>query len=696
MNVVEEATRLRKAGYNVIPIRAGTKEPPRGSSVMAWKHKPCEVDIIEGNSIAMLHGEAGGTWALDFDSPDIYEEILGGLDTDRLMIVKTPKRGHHIIFGRMTGDVPPADTSLQDKSGRKIDIKANGYTLLPPSNHPDQALGRYQWIGKRDTTQVTRWSDALVKLQACGFFLPGHAEDEVDVGLKKWDYGRLTAGRYEQGSRRRMTNSLYCQKRNLGSSHEHAYQECQKINDTCLPGPIGDTEFRANMRAVQRWYEDHVLVEKDTTTPKKKVGRPPAKKINHYTLAHVLQERDVYLSHESKEIYVKEDGVYRPGGDKHIRKMCRELWESIGIKTHNITEVENIIRDKTLYRTDDGRFDSHPYRLVLGNGDYDLETGEWHEGHDPATICMVKHDVEYDPAAACPRFVKFLEEVLPDERSRGMILEMMAQCFLRQNVVQKGYVLHGIGSNGKTTLVNILREMIGLRNTCSLPMDSLQGNDFRGWEIFGKVANISGDGGTEPIKQTTLLKKLLGGDAIRCEGKYRDPFDFVPHCTMVFVHNELPIIYDASDGFARKMQIIEFGEQFYGGNRDNSVHTIHTDMSELSGVMNMLLPIMQKMIKTRVLEYEDTVADIKKHWLKRSDSVYHFTTECLELYPGGYVTIKDMKMAYRAMCQEEGMTALDDSELNSKLEVICGDKPKPKKIDGVTQRAWIGVRIKSG
>ena len=693
MNVVEEATRLRKAGYNVIPIRAGTKEPPRGSSVMAWKAKPCEVEIIEGNSIAMLHGEAGGTWALDFDSPEIYEEIMAGLDTDGLMVVKTPKRGHHIIFGRMAGDVPPTDTSLQDKNGRKIDIKANGYTLLPPSTHPDKTLGRYQWVNTQDETKVTRWSAALVRLNACGFFLPGHESDEVDYEGKKWDYGVLVLGGYPRGSRRRMTNSYYCQKRNQGSSHEDAYKEALRVNDTCVP-PIDDNEFRINMKAVQRWYEDTVLVGQDDTVPKK--ARKTKPKIDHYALAHKLMEDNIYLSHVSKEIYIKEGGVYRPGGDKEIRKKCRDNWEKINIKSRDILEIENIIREKNLYRTDDGRFDTHPYRLVLGNGDYDLETGEWHEGHDPATICMVKHDVEYDPAAACPRFVKFLESTLPDERSRGMILEMMAQCFLRQNVVQKGYVLHGIGSNGKTTLVNILREMVGMRNTCSLPMDSLQGNDFRGWEIFGKTANISGDGGTEPIKQTTLLKKLLGGDAIRCEGKYRDPFDFVPHCTMVFVHNELPMVHDSSDGFARKMQIIEFGEQFYGGNRDNSVHTIHTDMSELSGVMNMIIPIMQRIIRTRVLEYEDSVGDIKKNWLKRSDSVYHFTTECLELYPGGHVSVKEMKLAYQRMCQEEGMTALGDGVLSARLEVICGDKPKSKRSGDDVYKAWIGVRLKSG
>ena len=185
----------------------------------------------------------------------------------------------------------------------------------------------------------------------------------------------------------------------------------------------------------------------------------------------------------------------------------------------------------------------------------------------------------------------------------------------------------------------------------------------------------------------------MGGDAIKCEGKYRDPFDYIPHCTMVFVHNELPTINDSSDGFARKMQLIHFSNKFDGVRRDKSVDTIQYDDAELSGVLNLLLPIINRIVVERSLCYEDDVSVIKSMWLKRSDSVYHFTTEFIELYPGGVITVKECKTAYQAMCMELGMTAQSDSVLAEKMEEICNSKPRVVRSGGGTQRAWQGVKL---
>ena len=65
-------------------------------------------------------------------------------------------------------------------------------------------------------------------------------------------------------------------------------------------------------------------------------------------------------------------------------------------ESKDVTEIENIIREKNIHW---GEFDSHPYRLVLQNGDYDVDTGVWHEGHAEDTISIIKHPIKYDPNA---------------------------------------------------------------------------------------------------------------------------------------------------------------------------------------------------------------------------------------------------------------------------------------------------------
>ena len=81
--------------------------------------------------------------------------------------------------------------------------------------------------------------------------------------------------------------------------------------------------------------------------------------------------------------------------------------------------------------------------------------------------------------------------------------------------------------------------MLGINNTSSIPMQQFQNSQFVGYELRGKCANISADGGTEPITKTGFIKGVLGGDAMRCEQKFHSPFDFMPFITMIFTFNEL-------------------------------------------------------------------------------------------------------------------------------------------------------------
>ena len=168
-----EAARLRALGFNVIPVRAGSKMAParRTGDILKWREEKCGETVRSDDSIVMLHGRAGGTWALDLDYPTILEDLLvrhgGGACR---CVVKTPQRGHHIIFKRDESDPPPGDCTYADKKGRKLDVKSRGYTLLPPSVHPEKSLGRYEYLSDTDSPPAPmKWRDALSLMHTAGF-----------------------------------------------------------------------------------------------------------------------------------------------------------------------------------------------------------------------------------------------------------------------------------------------------------------------------------------------------------------------------------------------------------------------------------------------------------------------------------------------------------------------------------------------
>ena len=326
---------------------------------------------------------------------------------------------------------------------------------------------------------------------------------------------------------------------------------------------------------------------------------------------------------------------------------------------------------------------------------FDLKTLEFSD-YDSSVISTIKHPIYYNSEKKCPRFEKFLNSCFEADPIRiSQVLEMMALSLIKRYIIQKGYVNYGIGSNGKSTYMAILRNFLGIQNTTSVPMQQFQKSQFVGYEIRGKCANVSADGGIEPIYKTGFIKSVLGGDAIRCEQKFRDPFDYMPFITLIFTFNELPVVNDSSDGFARKIQPIHWDTIFRGDTKDPDMDKIAFDSDERSGIFNKIVQIAKRLIDTRKLLHESTVEEVKSIWLSRSDSFYRFRKEHVVTGLSYNITPRHIESAYAQFCEEERMTPMPSSTFNDRLKTISGEGPRPTSVEGKSVRVWRGFTIAS-
>jgi len=601
LNTSSKVTKyFRKKGKNIIPIVPGTKVPPKGFVLASYFEKACDYPIKDSDSIAMLHGKISNTYAIDIDmkSGGGWEDAIHVVAADiekilsTTMVIKTPKQGCHFIVEPI-GEFPPKNAKYFNKDGIEIDIKTQGgYTLLPPSIHPERHLGKYQFISNTLDTNPTNWPKFETHIASKGFFLK---EDIENKDLHSdYDLDKLLRGKFLRGSRRKSLNSLYYKMRVRRWSEKHCIKKIYEINRK-LPEPLDEKELENNIKYSESFFSQRVQPTlTDYKSDEKRPARKRSKRFSPYDAAENLMEEYTFVSHISGEIYYYAHGIYRKNGKMLISKKCRQYWEVLDIDTTMINEVINIIRDKTTILSDDDNqeiFDTDYTKIILKNGMFDFDKMIF-SGYDPKIISTIKHPIFYDKSKSCPKFDSFLASCFDNDNTRiSQVWEMAALCLVKKYIIQKGYVNYGIGSNGKSTFLSILRNMVGINNTTSIPMQLFQKSQFIGFELRGKCANISADGGTEPITKTGYIKSVLGGDAIRCEQKFRDPFDYMPFVTLIFTFNELPIITDASDGFARKIQTIQWEKRFYGESRDLSVDKIAFDSEERSGIFLSLIHI---------------------------------------------------------------------------------------------------------
>lgn len=92
----------------------------------------------------------------------------------------------------------------------------------------------------------------------------------------------------------------------------------------------------------------------------------------------------------------------------------------------------------------------------------------------------------------------------------------------RRNELGKAFILIGDKSNGKSTFLHVVKNLLGDQNIASLDLKEL-GDRFKTAELFGKLANIGDDIGDEFIANASVFKKLVTGDRVNVERKGQDP-----------------------------------------------------------------------------------------------------------------------------------------------------------------------------
>src|SRR5215203_675281 len=110
--------------------------------------------------------------------------------------------------------------------------------------------------------------------------------------------------------------------------------------------------------------------------------------------------------------------------------------------------------------------DRDPWLVNCQNGTLDLRTGRLKD-HDPADRITKIVPVDYDPDAPCPRFMRFLKETLAGDALIKFVKRYSGYTLTGITRERLLAILYGFGKNGKTTLVELLHEVLGdyARNT---------------------------------------------------------------------------------------------------------------------------------------------------------------------------------------------------------------------------------------
>jgi len=351
-------------------------------------------------------------------------------------------------------------------------------------------------------------------------------------------------------------------------------------------------------------------------------------------------------------VYIFNDGFYQPYGEILIKQQCKAR---LG-KEYRKNRAEEVI-DYIKVSTYTNRREEPPNLIPLANGVLDLKTMEL-KPYSPDLMFFNKIPVKYDPNADCPNIRQFLSQVTATKEDIDILLEVVGFCLYREYFIAKALMVVGDGSNGKSTFLNLLKVFLGKENVSGRSLQELEENRFAKADLHHKLANIYADLPDKALWRTGTFKMLTGRDLITAERKFQNSFTYENYAKLLFSANKVPEAYDDTDAFFRRWIIVVFPNQFVGEKADPHILKKLTTPEELSGLLNLVLPALKRLLEKGQFSYSKTTEEIREDYIRKSSPTAAFVMDCLEVDSDAFIVKKDLYNAFSEYCRQRSLPAV--------------------------------------
>jgi len=316
--------------------------------------------------------------------------------------------------------------------------------------------------------------------------------------------------------------------------------------------------------------------------------------------------------------------------------------------------------------------------ICVGNGIYNLETDELVE-HNPNVVITNKIPINYNPNARGKLIEKtFRDLACGDAELVELFFEVIGYCLYRRNELGKFFVLTGDGGGGKSTLLTILKRLIGTKNRSSVGIHDLE-KRFQNTSIVGKLVNIGDDIDSAYLEKNEVLKKVVTGDDVQFEFKNQTPFQYQSYAKFLFAANEIPRCRDLTDGLARRMVIIPFNAKFSkeSGDYDPFIIDKLQTKENLEYILHRSIKALKGVLQNRSLTEAEAVRLEKEKFEANNNSVVGFMKD------GAKVENEfcdDVYRKYCRWCDSQGINALSQNRLGRELNRKYNFKSKSSRV----------------
>lgn len=369
--------------------------------------------------------------------------------------------------------------------------------------------------------------------------------------------------------------------------------------------------------------------------------------------------------------------MYKEASELHDDTRRQELFKWAKTSEKSNVFLNSIHRAEAMLPISQRQLNTDHFLLNCQNGILDLRTGQLLNPERRYLMTMNTH-VSYDAQARCPTWIAFLESILctADGTPKMALIDFLQRAIgyaltgdTREQVI---FFLWGQGNNGKSTLLNIIKAMLGdyamQTNSETFTFKADTGN-----AINNDIARLNGArfvSATESEEgkklSEALVKQLTGGEAVTARFLRKEFFEYTPEFKIFFATNYKPIVRGSDDGIWRRIRLIPF---------DHKVSPEHVDkelpdklIKELPGILNWAIEGCLKWQKDG-LKAPNEVRQATADYKEEMDLLHNFIADCCVVSDSAKVLAGVLHKAYIRWAEENSEFQMKQRAFNTKMEM---------------------------
>jgi putative DNA primase/helicase len=339
------------------------------------------------------------------------------------------------------------------------------------------------------------------------------------------------------------------------------------------------------------------------------------------------------------------------------------------------------------------QLDQDTWLLNCRNGIVDLRSGVLMP-HDKGILLTKLALVDYDQGAKCEIFEAFLSKIMAGNTSLTDFLQRAFGYSLTGDISEhKIFFLYGSGANGKSTLLEAVKNVMGdyARQT---PITTFtlrnNGNDSSSNDLAGLKGSrmVSATEAEETHRLAeSLVKSVTGGDTIACRFLFKEFFEYAPQFKVFISTNRKPYIAGTDLGIWRRVCLVPFDVSITEAEQDRKL--AEKLRAEQQGILIWLLTGCLRWQRLG-LEIPDEVKVATEEYKTEMDWLAGFLDECCILTAQMSCGSTELYDEYVKWAERNG----EKIRSQTKFGVALSEKKLEKGRGGTGRVRWMGIGLK--